>query len=278
MKKRAEILEELTNLKSALGNGEHPIQSFQVPEGYFEGLSGQILANVKASFMETECNIPINKQEPFSVPAGYFEGLSNSILQQIKTIQPVIEGKVQSFDTIAVKETYQLPDHYFGSFEQHLFSKLGLNQENASEETQAISALVAGLKDKPSYQAPEAYFNAIDFSEKIQSRNIERKVVEHPSVKSIRWAGWAAAAAIVMIFFVGGFNFLTTNNTYASENKFEKSLAKIPEYQLREWLSNNLDETDVNNISASLLKSKDIKTQKALENITEADIEDITEN
>lgn len=273
MKKTAEILEELTNLKSTLGNHEERIQLFHVPEGYFQYLPGQILENIKASHNETEFNISAERMGPYSVPADYFEQFGSSLLQKIKNTEAIVESKYQSFDGIAGKETYQLPDGFFASFEQSLYKKLGIQQENEMEETETISPLLASLKDKTSYKAPETYFNAIDFSEKIQSKTIERKVVEHPSVKSIKWARWAAAASIILIFSVGGFRFLSSNNAVSSEAKFEKSLAKIPEYQLREWLSNNLDETDVYSLSASLLNSKDSKAQQALENITEDDIE-----
>ncbi|KAA5536509.1 hypothetical protein F0919_02245 [Taibaiella lutea] len=273
MKKKAEILEELTTLKSTLGNYEDEIQLFHVPEGYFEYLPGQILKNIKASQIETEFNLTIDKTVPYTVPTDYFEQFGNNVLQQIRKMQPVIEGKNQSFDDIGMMETYQLPDGFFASFEQNLYKKLGIQQDSDIEETETISPLLASLKDKTSYTAPHTYFNAIDFSEKIQRKTIERKVIEHPSVKSIKWARWAAAASIILIFFVGGFRFLSPDNTISSEAKFEKSLAQIPETQIREWLSNNIDETDINSLSASLLNSKDLKTKQALENITEDDIE-----
>jgi len=273
MKKNAEILEELTSLKSTLGNFEDGIQLFHVPEGYFEHLPGQILENIKASHKETEFNIAIEKTGPYSVPEGYFEQFGNKVLNKIKNIDSITESKIQSFDNAARMETYQLPTDFFASFEQDLFKKIGIRSENAVQETAAISPLVASLRDKPSYKVPEKYFNANDLSEKVQTKTIERKVVEHPSVKSIKWARWAAAASIILIFSIGGFRFLSPHSALSSEAKFEKSLAQIPEYQLREWLSNNLDETDVNSLSASLLNSKDLKTKQALENITEEDIE-----
>jgi hypothetical protein len=273
MKKNAEILEELTHLKSTWGDHVDETQLFRVPEGYFEHLPNLILENVKASQLETELNITIDKAGPYDFPVDYFEQLENNILQQIRNIQPIIEGRSQSFDAIAVKDTFQLPTDYFASFEQNLFKKMGLQSDNAITEIETISPLLAELKNKESYKAPETYFNAIDFSEKIQDKTVERKVVEHPSVKSIKWARWAAAASIILIFFVGGFRFLSPDNTLSSQDKFEKSLAQIPETQIREWLSNNIDETDVNSLSANLLNSKDLKTKQALENITEDDIE-----
>lgn len=278
MKKNAEILEELTHLKSTLGNHADEIQLFHVPEGYFEYLPNQILENAKASQLETEPNITIDKAGPYNIPVDYFEQLEHNILQRIRDIQPIVEGRNQSFDAIAIKETLQLPTDYFASFEQNLFKKIGLQSENATAEIETISPFLADLRDKESYKAPEAYFNAIDFSEKIQYKTVERKVAEHPSVKSIKWARWAAAAAIIMIFSIGGFKFLNPANTISDEARYEKTLANIPDAKIKEWLSNNLDETDVNSLSASILKSKDLKTKKALENIREEDIQDYIDN
>jgi len=46
-------------------------------------------------------------------------------------------------------------------------------------KTETISPLLASLKDKTPIKYQKLIFNAIDFSEKIQTKTIERKVVEH---------------------------------------------------------------------------------------------------
>ena len=54
-------------------------EGFQVPEGYFEGLSQRVLNR-----LEEEGNA-LPKDEGFSVPEGYFEGLEEKLRSRVES-------------------------------------------------------------------------------------------------------------------------------------------------------------------------------------------------
>lgn len=274
MKKKAEILDELKDIGVDWNSNPTDAYLFDVPNGYFDTLPSQIMANIKASESETELNPTLNnaltKSTLFDVPENYFDALSNNILSKIHARDAIIEGNVQIFKSVSAENPYHLPENYFESLSRNVFDRIVSDDIVSSEEIESISPLLATLKHKNSYETPDTYFNAIDFAEKIQVKTIETKVVEHPAVKSIKWARWAAAASIILIFSVGGAKFLGTNSASVNpDQKLEQSLAKIPDAKIQEWLANNIDEIDISSLQGTASNSNRPKT------VDEQRIEDI---
>jgi hypothetical protein len=252
MKKIAEILDELKDMGADWDFHSDDAYLFDVPKGYFDALPSQIMANIKASGSETELHIDLDKTPLFQVPEQYFDNLSSHILQKVQAMDQIVAGKEPLFKAVPAINPYQLPENYFDNLHQDILRKRDTDLISSDEEIETMSPLLASLKDKVSYKAPGAYFNETDFSERIQVKTIESKIIEHPAAKSIKWARWAAAASIVLIFSVGGLRFLGANVNITEDQKLEQSLAKIPDAQIQEWLSNNLDESDFGNLSASV--------------------------
>jgi hypothetical protein len=251
MEKIAEIREELKQI--GVNWESHPVDTnvFNLPQGYFDNLAGQILNNIQASDTGTQLDLQLDRSGPFQVPVNYFENLSGHILRKTSEMRAITDGDMALFGHVPSGNPYHIPENYFSTLEQNIYQKLGLSA-NAAEEMEYISPLLASLKDKPTYEAPATYFNAFYFSEKIQTKTIECKTVEHPSAKSIKWARWAAAASIICIFSLGGIRFLNSNLAMNPNAEFEQSLSKIPDAKIQAWLSNNLDESDINNLKSSL--------------------------
>ena len=260
MKKIAEVLDELKDI--GVDWSSHPSDAylFDVPKGYFDAFPSQVLADIKASGSETELNIGLEKTMPFDVPGNYFETFGIGILNKIQHMNKIVEGQVPLFEAVPPTNPYQLPENYFDTFHQNIIGKINADTISSPEELKTISPLLATLKDKVSYVAPMAYFDEIDFSEKIQVKTIETKVLEHPAVKSIKWARWAAAASIVLIFSIGGLRFLGSDMNMSEDQRLEQSLAKIPDAKIQEWLSNNLDESDISNFRVSVTNTNMPKT------------------
>lgn len=247
-------MEELINLGTDLESFPDNAPTFHVPENYFEQLPSLILAAIKAFDSETELNLEIHKTGPFNTPANYFDSLSDTILNKVRAINQIVEAeKITLFGETSKEAPFHLPENYFNNLQSDIAQKLGLNAANAIEELALISPLLASLRNEPSYETPNTYFNATDFSEKVQLKTIQSKVVEHPSAKSIKWARWAAAASIILIFSVSGFQFLNSNLDSSSTVKFEKSLAKISDARIKDWLSNNIDEADMSGLDKGLV-------------------------
>src|ERR1700748_686667 len=244
MKKIAEILDELKDMGVDWDFHSNDAYLFDVPQGYFDGLPSQILANIKASESETAFHVNPDKTPLFDIPEQYFETLSSHILQKVRAMDQIVNGNDSLFTAVPAINPYQLPENYFDNLHQDILGKIGSDLIPSQQEIEAMSPLLASLKNKTSYKAPSAYFDETDFSERIQVKTIESKIIEHPAVKSIKWARWAAAASIVMIFSIGGLRFLGAHVNITEDQKLEQSLAKIPDAKIQEWLSNNLDESD----------------------------------
>jgi len=265
-------MEELRSMGTDPGSIPTDIPVFHVPEHYFDQFPSRIMESIHASVMPAALQLDIRKEGPYEVPAPYFETLSDSILQKVKARDAVIYG-APSFKTLSATTSYQLPDHYFESLSQQITDRLGLNAANATEEIETISPLLAGLKAQASYETPAAYFNAADFSREVQQQSFEQKTVEHPAVKSIKWARWAAAAAVIFLFSISGFRFLNADLDKNPDAAFEKGISKISDARIKEWLSNNLDESDLTSLGDGLANSA--KSNNTLDHLTKEQLEDV---
>ena len=120
-------MNELRELAPALAEISHATV-FQVPEGYFEQLTGDILLSIQP---EPDV-LPAgnNKKNGFEVPAGYFDGLAGSILNRIKTeelsgareeiavLSPTLAG-------ISREMPFQVPRSYFDQLPQRVLNQNG---------------------------------------------------------------------------------------------------------------------------------------------------------
>jgi hypothetical protein len=190
------ILQELKDLKSSLA-GLAAQNIYSVPNGYFEGLAGQVMNRIKAmeaanATEELGYLSPvlsnISKQLPYTVPAGYFEGLEKKLMQSV----------TESND-------YQ----------------------TATEELESISPLLSGLKKQNPYTVPQGYFENLAANMFAQANKQETKVV---SIGSRKWFRYAAAAIITGVIVMAGFIFIKNDKVDAGTNSHawvEKKLKKV---------------------------------------------------
>jgi hypothetical protein len=106
MKRDAYIAEELNEASKVIANIPF-VNTYQVPQGYFEMLSTEILWK-------------INKTNSYTVPDSYFNNLSNSILNKIKMEENIATENelLEVAPTLAsLKKTnvYTLPKDYFNN-------------------------------------------------------------------------------------------------------------------------------------------------------------------
>jgi hypothetical protein len=119
------IQDELRNLDSGLpAKSELP---FSVPEGYFEGLAGRMLAKVKeqnSSVMEELHTLSpllagLSRKNPYSLPDGYFDKNLEDLPFLVKddAVSPVLKS-------IGTTMPYTTPKGYFENFPRQVMSKL----------------------------------------------------------------------------------------------------------------------------------------------------------
>lgn len=185
MTQNTNILQELKQLQSLLADAvlENP---YQVPNGYFEGLAGQVLNRIRAMDAKTspdELSLlspmvnDISREMPYSLPAGYFEQLQEKLL-------PLVREKKQT----------------------------------SKEELEELSPLLSRLNRQMPFSVPENYFDQLP-----AKALPERKVV---AMASRKWFRYTAAAIVTGVVATIGFFTLVKPNPEKSLAKFEKKLNK----------------------------------------------------
>ena len=177
MQGRSTILNELKDI-SPLVAGINPENTYQVPQGYFEGLAGSILARIKAS-------------QP-------------SAKEELETISPLL-------NSLSRKLPYEVPQDYFGELSETVVGGVRAI-DFVKGELQHISPLMDSLKHKNVYQIPEGYFDNLagNILDKIKSRQPAKVVSMGHKVMR-----YAVAAAIVGVMAIGGWMYF--NNAAPTE-------------------------------------------------------------
>lgn len=230
MTQRNNILQELKELESSLAALASQ-NIYAVPEGYFEGLSKQVLNRIKAmeagsaaeelSFLSTMLR-DSSRQMPYSVPSGYFEHLDQSVMQSIR----------ESSD-------YQTAD----------------------EELQTLSPLLSGLKKEMPFSLPEGYFENIASPIKTEESKPETKII---SLTSRKWFRYAAAAIVAGVIATIGFMSLNTGkkvdvNTN-SQAWVKKGVKKVSTEKIEEFIQlTDEEKTTKGALAVNDSKNKSVK-------------------
>ena len=277
MKKKDEIAAELRAWGADFGDHEATDPIFHTPEAYFRDFPDQMTAIIQAMTAETSFSLPVSKEGPFEVPGGYFDQFCDQVVAQTRAIETVTEQGQCTWSETKCETPFSVPEHYFAQFEQKLFHKIFQEEKPVAEEIEALSPLLASLKKEQPFAVPKGYFNSEAFTQQVQQQELQAKVVEHPSVRSIKWARWAAAAAVIAIFALGGLHYLIPTGTTADKPSFQQALAQIPEKNIREWLSVNMDESDINGLGGSITNINTIPSPQ-LNGVSEKAIRDYLES
>lgn len=260
-----------------LGGKEATDSVFHIPEGYFKAFPEQMTAIIRTMNADTVLSLPVSKSGPYDLPEGYFDHLSGQVLTLARENKAITEDSRHPWADDTRHNPYQVPEDYFTGFAQQLMAKISGEDETVTEEIAHLSPLLAGLQKAQPFALPKGYFNGEAFSRQVQEQQEQNRIVEHPSVRSIKWARWAAAAAVIAIFVLGGLHYLVPGTPMTEKASFQKALAQIPEQSIREWLSNNMDEFDVNSLGGSVSNIKTVSSP-SLNGISEQEIRDYLEN
>jgi len=140
-----------------------------------------------------------------------------------------------------------------------------------------MSPLLASLRKENAFTVPDQYFQAGNIIQLARQQEAKPKTVQHPAVKSITWARWAAAAAVMAIFTLGGMHFLTGNAGSTGKTDFQESLAKIPDAKIKDWLASNMDESDINSLGSSIANINTISPKRTVSDKTRSSLSEFSE-
>jgi hypothetical protein len=131
MNSQDNIQDELRGLNSDLPASQNSTP-FSVPEGYFEGLAGNILAKIKAAGAESATDeiaslspllAGISRNMPYAVPDQYFQSNIDDL--------PYVVGEDASSAILTLVERvtpYQVPTGYFANFPEQVLEKVADQQ------------------------------------------------------------------------------------------------------------------------------------------------------
>lgn len=244
---------------------------YHVSASYFDNLHSEILSAVAAACSQNDADVvSFSRNNVFSLPQGYFETLPAILLNKAKAADQVILAGNHSWADSARTLPYQIPAGYFEHLEQELSERL-FHSETEIEE---LPSLLNDLRSMRPMTVPEDYFKGNDHSSIIDIKpEVKTKTQEHPSVRSIRWTSWAAAAAVLFIIGMGGWHFLNPSGNIPKAT-FEQKLAQIPKSDIQNYINNNLEEFDINMIENSISQAtKNDMAASALSGVSDADIE-----
>ena len=183
----------------------------------------------------------INPQNTYQVPEGYFEGLAEAILKRVKSSEISPKEELESIspllNSLSRKTPYEVPQDYFGELSETVIGGIQAI-DFVKGELQHISPLMDNLRHKQTYQVPAGYFENLagNILDKIKSQRQSAKVI--PMGRKIM--RYAVAAAVVGIMAIAGWLFFknpVTPNNVAGVEKISED-AKVSDEEMTKFLEN----------------------------------------
>jgi len=244
---------------------------FAVPEGYFEGLEGNIMAVVKMEELKSEMphfivpdgyfeqlssNIlariaveeAVNKEDAgFTVPAGYFENLSNNIQSRIAVEEAMEAG-----------ECFEVPAVYFENLSSQIQSRVFVEEAFATEEAFAV---------------PDGYFEKLNAQ--ILNKTVTQEAVQRKGgvIRLMRSTAFKYATAACFVL-VAGASFLLWPSATSVEahdaSYLHKELSNVPINELQGYIQASMEGVDVQHtVAIEELPVKDADFNEALKEYAE---------
>jgi hypothetical protein len=183
----------------------------------------------------------ISPHNTYQVPEGYFEGLAETILNRIKASAQSPKEELESIspllNKISRKTPYEVPQDYFGELSETVVGGIQAI-DFVKGELQHISPLMDNLRHKNVYQVPEGYFENLagNILDKIKNQRQPAKVVSMGR-KIMRYA---VAAMVAGIMAIGGWLYFSGDNVTGDVANIEKISddAKVSEEEMNKFLEN----------------------------------------
>lgn len=242
MESTNDILNELRELSPVLAAMEK-VNVFTVPEGYFESLSGDIVAGIG---YEKGITATISSDvRTTDVPDGYFENLAETILAKVKGENASDELRILSpmLQGIQHENVFDVPQGYFEGLSEAILAKI--KNENVADELRTLSPMLYSIQNENVFEVPQGYFESL--GEEVMNKVQPQAKVVVMKRRTTTFFKYAVAAAFTGVMALGVFKF--TGN--------QKPDPELPQYVI--------DGMKVKNIDQELSKLSDDEIVKYLE-------------
>ena len=244
---------------------------FELPDGYFEELQQLLLGRIK---------IPDNNRLNMDVPAGYFDTLSANIISKINADAQETKSLER---TITSTNIFSVPDGYFNAFAQEVINKISVQKSaNAIEEIKQISPLLFDLRQQQPFELPLNYFDDLStrllLGNKTKPTKLTQIIPLQPLLKYAIAAMLIAMLAAALVYKLTNnfsiINYNTTDNASAipsldstvengknmSATQLEEAITNLSADDISNYLERNSSEEDIatltNTIEEDVLPNK----------------------
>lgn len=241
-----------------------PVQD--LPAAYFQQFPEKMLRTIKL-IDEAEPAVTRSKNIAFTIPKGYFISFPEVMITKLKSMEAIISQASYAWEDSGRLQPFAVPSAYFDQLPQQVLGKIYAHADQ--EET--LSPLLASLKGKQVFDVPEGYLEQVPPVPQ-DAAPVVPKIVVHPAQRSIRWSGWAAAAAVICMFVLGGLKFLPGTTAQDPFNASEQ-LALVSDAAIEAYLLEHIDELGMNLLESNLSKGAPVDYSGALDDISDEDLE-----
>jgi hypothetical protein len=168
MQKADNILQELQEVAPAIINCKGQ-ETYTIPVDYFNQLLPEIMAEIQLQGLKQKNNIP-----PFGIPNGYFDGLSNDILSKIKLQDSNSNAVFNELETIAPllnsidkQPPNAIPDDYFDKLEVNTITKIVPFRRVARFINYVAAAMIVGILSVGTIQYLKSTHTLFDFEKEV---------------------------------------------------------------------------------------------------------------
>jgi hypothetical protein len=218
----------------------------------------------------------------YQLPQGYFENFSANMLLKVKELdaaESLDETNLLSPMLSALKNTFTVPDGYFAGLPEEI--TIGANAiEFVNEELENLSPVMLSVKSSNVYTLPQGYFDSLPSNMlQIAKAQTPAKVVSISFAKKIR--RYAAAAAIAGIITISGWWYVqhsaATTKSNGAAAKVEQEIKTFNDEEIEQYINNtqtnynsvaiitNAEEMSTDNIKDMIADIPDDELQQYLE-------------
>ena len=218
-----------------------------------------------------------NPQNLYEIPDGYFEGLANQIMNRIKALEIADSSEeIKILSSVLSKASnanvYSVPSGYFEDLENKLMQGVRehADYQTSKEELMSISPLLGSISKRSPYTIPESYFE--NFGSKTKEKS-ETKVI---AIASHKWYRYAAAAVIVGIITIGGWQFIGKKQIDPVKNPdgwVAKNIKKISTDEVNNVINLDNNEHLLNNSSVASNDANAQEIKDLMKDIPEKEID-----
>lgn len=258
---------QISKLPSGV-NGLPPLphkQAWSLPDAYFHRFPEAML-HIIHCITGDEYQMPPIAPADFQVPDAYFDTFPEAMMVKIKEMETYVTSGQYNWTDSSRKAPFTVPLNYFEQLPQIVLKKI--DTLLYVDEEPGLSPALAGLRNKQVFDVPDGYLaKAPAIPEIIPTP----KVIAHPAQRSIRWSGWAAAAAVILLFTLGGIKFLPGRSDNGLSTA--QQLALVSDDDIENYLIDHIDELNMGMLESSLSMETATDYNNILKNVSDEEIE-----